>query len=157
MPLTLNKCVYTYNNIHNQLFKLVKKLKKYKPDILIAISSGGLIPGKILKSFLNLPLYIVSVKSYDENHNQLGKIDIIQWCHQDFSDKKILLIDEIDDTRKTLEFCTKKLKSENNPDSIAICVVHNKIGTLEKNIEYFSALEVDDEWIEYPWEHQKIL
>ena len=159
---SVRKYIYTYNEIHNLLFNLVPKINKYKPDIIIAIAGGGLIPARILRTFLNLPLYIISVKHYYNDLNNCDKryenINVVQWCKQDFTNKKILLVDEVDDTRKTLDFCTKKLKKDNNPKSIAVCVIHNKkkekIGKFHNDIKYFSALEVGDEWIEYPWDYK---
>ena len=82
-------------------------------------------------------------------------VKIIQWINDNFKDKKILIVDEIDDTRRTLQYCINMLKIKNNANNIGIFVVHNK----KKNkcikfndLFYISGEEIDDKWVVYPWD-----
>jgi hypoxanthine phosphoribosyltransferase len=68
--------------------------------------------------------------------------------------KKILLVDEIDDSRTTLVFCLNELLRY-NPDQVAIAVIHNKLKTKNAdfpgNILYFCGSDVENKWVVYPW------
>ena len=63
------------------------------------------------ESLKNLNLFV-------KDENIKNKVETIQWINLDLKDKKVLLIDEIDDTRKTLDFCVKKLRTENKAKDI---------------------------------------
>ena len=69
-------------------------------------------------------------------------------------------MDEIDDSRVTLEYCLRELLSH-RPKEVAVMVLHNKIkekrGTLPEVIQhYFVGREMEDRWICYPWDAEDI-
>ena len=67
----------------------------------------------------------------------------------------MVIIDEVDDTRQTMDYCIQRLKLVNNANNIGVFVLHNKlkskVGDLS-NINYMSCTEIDDKWIVYPWD-----
>lgn len=156
-----NKYYVSYSAIH----KLVKSLAKqvidssYDPDIIVAIGSGGFIPARILKTFINRPIYAVGISYYDLDQKHMLYPKKIQWIdetQQQLKDKKILLIDEVDDTRVTLSYCIRELL-KNRPLDIAVLVLHNKRKVKEATFppeiqRYFVGEEIDDMWIKYPWD-----
>ena len=149
-----DKLHYTYKKITELIKNKADEIKSYNPDIVIAIGGGGLIPSRIARNFLKKPIYVVTLSLYDNEYIK-NKIDTIQWINLDLKDKKVLLIDEIDDTRKTLDFCVKKLRTENKANDICVFVLHNKVkpklGCLE-NINYISCENIEDRWVVYPWD-----
>ena len=84
--------------------------------------------------------------------------------------KNILIVDEVDDTRTTLEYAVKELEKdvieaqkklgrEGEKTRFSIFVLHNKDkpkkGHLPEDVvqgRYLAAQTVGDEWICYPWE-----
>ena len=158
----INKIFYNYSQIDNLVRESGNYVKnEFNPDIILAIGGGGLIPARILRSILEVPIYVITISTYDENDKPIKEPRIVQWM--DFSvlkDKKILIVDEVDDTRKTLSFLVDKLVNEENLNSenLGFFVLHNKIK--EKVISkkalkigyYKSGLEVEDKWIIYPWD-----
>jgi len=90
--------------------------------------------------------------------------------------KRILIVDEVDDTRKTLNYAISELKKDveaellSYPDEdreslraathFAVFVVHNKLkpklADLPTGTCYFSGAEVGDVWLNYPWEAMDI-
>jgi hypoxanthine phosphoribosyltransferase len=84
--------------------------------------------------------------------------------------KRVLIVDEVDDTRKTLQYAASELQKDvdvellSHPESerealqtkFGVFVVHNKkkpkLGALPPDIPYFSAMEISDVWLDYPWE-----
>ncbi|KAJ3745550.1 hypothetical protein DFH05DRAFT_1395815 [Lentinula detonsa] len=90
--------------------------------------------------------------------------------------KRVLIVDEVDDTRKTLSYALTELKRDvetellNRPEAdrdalrastkFGIFVVHNKnkpkLAELPEGTTYYSGEEVDDVWLNYPWESTDI-
>ena len=158
----LKKVYFSYNEIDASCRKSAELISdSFKPDIILAIGGGGLIPARILRAKLNVPIYVVSLSTYDENDNPIEEPRIVQWMDfSNFKDKKILIVDEVDDTRKTLNFLVDKLTKEEGifSTNLGIFVIHNKIKEKEidyrqLNIDYYhSSLDVEDKWIVYPWD-----
>ena len=84
--------------------------------------------------------------------------------------KNVLIADEVDDTRTTLEYAVRELQKdveeaqrklgrEGEKTTFSIFVLHNKdktkkgelTGIISEN-KYLAARTVGDEWICYPWE-----
>lgn len=153
------KLYYTYDNIHNIIISKMENVKNFNPDYILAIGGGGLIPARIIRSYLEKPILVVTLTSYDDE-KYTDSIKIIQWINDNFENKKILIVDEIDDTRRTLNFCINKLKNTNNANNIGVFVVHNKLkekcGQLN-NICYISGQEIEDKWVVYPWDLTEML
>ena len=84
--------------------------------------------------------------------------------------KNVLIVDEVDDTRTTLEYAVKELEQDvetarlqqgrTEKTKFSIFVLHNKDkpkkGTLPDDMindnRYLAAVTVPDVWICYPWE-----
>ena len=69
----------------------------------------------------------------------------------------MLIVDEVDDTRKTLDYLINYFKNNNYQfNSLGIFVVNNKIKpkvlTISNDIFYFSCEDNQDIWINYPWD-----
>jgi uncharacterized protein len=135
----------------------------FEPDYIVAIGTGGFIPARMIKTFINRPVLTVGIAYYDLNDNIMDKPNIIQWIDDPdtkLDGKKILLVDEVDDSRATIGFCLEKLLTH-NPEEIAVTVVHNKEkekrGTIPSQInKYFAGETMDDQWICYPWDADEI-
>ncbi len=159
------KIYVTYNDIHRAVKRLAGEVtaSSFDPDVIVAIGSGGFIPARILKTFINRPIFAVGISYYGIDNKPTGSPQKIQWIdevQQKLSGKKILLIDEVDDTRVTLSYCLEELISH-EPDEIAVLVIHNKQkqkgASFPREIKrYFAAFDVEDRWIKYPWDAQDI-
>jgi len=84
--------------------------------------------------------------------------------------KNVLIVDEVDDTRTTLEYAVKELEKDvetarkeqgrSEKTNFSIFVLHNKNkekkGQLPEDMvnenRYLAAVTVGDVWICYPWE-----
>ena len=73
--------------------------------------------------------------------------------------KHVLVVDEVDDSRVTLQFCLEQLQQEDFA-SMGVAVLHEKSkakkGILPPDIAYFSGLVTPDWWINYPWDADDI-
>jgi hypoxanthine phosphoribosyltransferase len=155
---------FTFDHIHNVIRKSAQDIRRdnFKPDYILAIASGGLIPARIMKTFIDAPIISITVSSYDDSKQECtNRIKKEQWIDGvSITGKKILVVDDIDDSRATIEYCLSELLIQ-NPSEIAMFVLHNK--KREKKGKYpeqiqkiYMGEEVDDHWIHYPWESTNI-
>ncbi|PKL14831.1 MAG: phosphoribosyltransferase [Spirochaetae bacterium HGW-Spirochaetae-8] len=150
-----------YATIHKLVKKLADRLMAsgFDPDVIVAIGSGGFIPARIVKTYINRPIYAVGISYYGLDQKHMTHPQKIQWIDevkQHLRDKRVLLIDEVDDTRATLSYCVQELL-EYEPSEIAVLVLHNKLKPKDAEFapqikRYFSGLDIEDLWIKYPWD-----
>jgi len=159
----VEKLYYRYEQMHNLCINSSNQLiNDFNPEVILAIGGGGLIPARMLRSSINVPIYVVSLSAYDENNNSLNEPQIVQWTDfENIRNKRILIVDEVDDTRKTLKYLVNKLVNEEqiNRENLGIFVLHNKLKVKEIDLNdldvgyYNSGENVEDLWIVYPWEN----
>ncbi len=160
-----DKFYVSYNTVHKLVKGLAEKIlaSGFDPDVIVAIGSGGFIPARIIKTFINRPIYAVGISYYGLDNKHRTHPTKIQWIDEvadQLKGKKVLLIDEVDDTRATLAYCVGELLSY-APEEIAVLVLHNKLK--KKDVEfppeilrYYPAMEIGDQWIKYPWDAEDI-
>ncbi|MEM5947344.1 phosphoribosyltransferase [Spirochaetia bacterium 38H-sp] len=162
---------FTYEEIHNTVGKLAGKLKEsgFCPDLIVAIGTGGFIPARILRTYIEKPILTVGIAYYDANNRPTDIPRKIQWIDEvekKLTGKRILLVDEIDDTRATLAYCLSEL-DKNKPEELAVMVLHNKKKPKKADFpscvsKIFVGSELEDYWVYYPWdatdieEHNKL-
>lgn len=156
-----DKYYLSYNQIHRTIRKLTEEIKGsgYNPDLIVAIGTGGFIPARIIKTFIDRPILTVGLSYYDESNTPRSAPEKIQWIDEvekKLKGRKILLVDEVDDSRVTLEYCLRELLSD-APEEIAVAVLHNKKkpkrGVIPPEISrYYCGELLEDHWICYPWD-----
>jgi uncharacterized protein len=161
----------SYARIHETVKSLAAQVvaSGFEADVMVAIGTGGFIPARILKTFLSKPILTVGISYYDAENRPTETPRTIQWIDEvekKLTGKRVLLVDEVDDSRVTLEYCLRELL-RHEPREIAVAVLHNKIkekrGRLPENVlHYFVGEVLEDRWICYPWDaadiqvHEKI-
>ena len=85
----------------------------FKPDHIIGISMGGLIPLALVARKLGIgSVSTVSASSYHENTKEKGEVVVTGFSDTFVRGKRILLVDEIADTGETLKAVSKILKEQ---------------------------------------------
>lgn len=183
------KLYISYNNVHQLCQEAATEIKKFNPDLIIAIGGGGFIPARILRSFLKEPgkpttrIYAIILSLYEDLSSVLTEKEDIgvrvvrtQWidyesCGIDLVGKRVLIVDEVDDTRTTLHYAISELKKDvaaqcaakgvNKTTEFGVFVLHDKIkekkADLPDDIKYIAARRLPDVWIAYPWESTDIV
>ncbi|CAO2647832.1 Nn.00g087540.m01.CDS01 [Neocucurbitaria sp. VM-36] len=187
----VEKVYVTYNQVHKLCQEAAEQiLNDFQPNLMIAIGGGGYVPARILRSFIkapgkpNIPIQAIGLSLYE----QLGagedsqvekpgtKVTRTQWLDlsslemANLIGKNVLIVDEVDDTRTTLEYAVRELEKDveaavtklgrqGEKTKFSIFVLHNKDktkkGILPQEIlqgRYIAARTVGDVWINYPWE-----
>lgn len=120
--------------VHNLCKESANKLlADFEPQLMIAIGGGGYVPARILRSFLkkpgnpNIPIQAIGLSLYetlgDAGDGQVEipgtKVTRTQWLDltalgemKNLIGKRILIVDEVDDTRTTLEYAVKELEKD---------------------------------------------
>ncbi|KAF1947780.1 hypoxanthine guanine phosphoribosyltransferase [Clathrospora elynae] len=189
----VEKVYVTYNQVHKLCQEAADQiLNEFKPNLMIAIGGGGYVPARILRSFLkapgrpNIPIQAIGLSLYEQLDTSGADTDIetpgtkvtrTQWLDlsslemANLIGKNVLIVDEVDDTRTTLEYAVRELEKDveaavkklgreaENKTQFSIFVLHNKDkgkkGQLPQEIlkgRYKAARTVGDVWINYPWE-----
>ena len=157
----MDKYYWSYEDIHETVRDLAGRVEKsgFQTDIIVAIGSGGYIPARILRTYIRKPILAVGIAYYDADDRPTEEPRTVQWIEEaerKLAGKRILLVDEVDDSRATLEYCIRELM-RHGPAEIAVAVLHDKKkekrGSLPSEVRhYFAGRTLEDRWIVYPWD-----
>ncbi|KAI3429617.1 hypothetical protein D9Q98_005703 [Chlorella vulgaris] len=178
----------SYDAIHQSIAGSLDVLRRGgfdQPDILLAISGGGLIPARILRSVLRkgsnnggcAAIQVIGLELYSdelEGRPHEAGVRRTQWlcgASSQLVGKRLLVVDEVDDSRETLCYATRELLADIAqqeaalaavgqpvpPTHLGVFVIHNKLrpkkGCLPAGVPQFVAQELSGApWIVYPWD-----
>ena len=157
---------WSYEQIHELVHHhIAPRVVEFCPDVIVAIGGGGFIPARMLRTVFKRNILAVSLELYDDASNTPHAAPIKkQWLSDreraQLHGARVLVVDEVDDTRTTLAFCVEELRKEVSPSALAVAVVHNKKkekrGRLPDDVEYIAGVDIDDIWCVYPWDSMDI-
>ena len=134
--------------IYNCMNKIIREINLYssKPDIVIGIQRGGLIPAVHLSHYYDVPLQTMTVSFRDQSNvvgfDVLAKVD---------PNRKTLIIDDINDSGKTFNYIKNRNKNNKN---ITYCSLVDNLNS-DFQVNYFG-IEIDkkeEQWVVFPWEN----
>jgi hypoxanthine phosphoribosyltransferase len=144
--------VLTPQNIWDKLFLLAQKIKSvdFSPDVIIGIIRGGLEVTRTLSDLLEIKqvttIGVGFYKGIEETHD---KPQLTQKLSFDVTNKKILLVDDVADTGRSMALAVDYLKGE-EIHSLKTATIHYKPHSIFKP-DFF--IEETEKWIVYPWEY----
>ena len=132
-------CLFIYNNMIRD---------GYAPNAIIALLRGGVIPGRIFSDFFDILLdfFALDVKMYDGIGIKKEEAEIKAF-YGDVHDKKILIVDDIWDSGKTMQAVLQKLGHE----EVTTATLFWK-ETAEQKPNYYAEISKENEWVIFPWE-----
>ena len=139
---------YTYEHFLNDIFPLTKQCESFHADTILAVARGGMTLGHALAMSLDIRnLQSIRVESYDgesqrETVNILGKSDLR-------NSKRVLVVDDIVDSGKTLAALMPYLRSQYPHCEFKIATLFTK-STAVFQADF--SLHEAKEWIEFFWE-----
>ena len=161
--MSSNKIFIDSNKFMIYSTQLAQKIlqSNYKPDAIIGVSRGGSFPSIIIHEFLNYnnidcEYFVISAKSYtDIEINGSIYIDISTNTMLSLKNKnKILIIDDVFDTGKTLMSIINKLTIQYNiwESKLKIATVFYKPDKNKTTIYPSYYVEITEDWIVFPHE-----
>ena len=107
--------VPTWNQIYLMLLDLADRIRKdnFNPHIIIGISRGGWPPARVLSDLLDNPnLANVRAEFYLGVAETKGEPIITQPVSVDIKNKKVLIVDEVADTGKSLSLVKEHINQQ---------------------------------------------
>ena len=148
--------VPSWKQIYEMLLNQAQKIQGdgYKPDIIVGIARGGLVPSRVLADLLETRDFAIITIEYYCGINQKKKEPILKQClHTQLTDKKVLLVDDVSDGGRSLQLAKKHLQEQCARD-IKIATLYCKPGTITKP-DYFE--KETSQWIVFPWEARETM
>jgi xanthine phosphoribosyltransferase len=139
---------YTYEHFINDIPTLTQQCQSFQPDTIIAVARGGMSLAHALSMSLDIRnLQSIRIESYD-GEIQRDDITILGKCDLSCS-KRVLIVDDIVDSGKTLISLLPRLIEENPHIEFKTAAIFTKHSALIQPDFY---LHEAHEWIEFFWE-----
>lgn len=143
--------VPTWNRIYEMLLNLAEKINKgcFKPDVIVGVSRGGWPPARVLSDLLDNPnIANVRAEFYLGVAETKGEPILTQPVSVDVAGKKVLVVDEIADTGKSL-IVVKEHIMEKGAKDVRIATVYYKPWSVIRPDYYEKETRC---WVVFPWE-----
>jgi len=143
--------VPTWNQIYDMLLNLAEKIRrdKFKPDLIVGISRGGWPPARVLSDLMDNPnLANVRAEFYLGVAETKGEPVLTQPVSTSATGKKVLIVDEVADTGKSLKLVKEHI-IEDGAVKVKVATVYYKPWSIVKP-DYYE--KETSRWIVFPWE-----
>ena len=168
----MKKIFYSWKEVQGACLDIARQINNsdWKPDYIVGITRGGLVPATLLSQYLEIPLETLKVQLRDG-----GESETNCWMAEDafgynaaaIGDplcKNILIVDDINDQGSTIAWIKQDWQSSCLPNdarweqvwgqNVRVATLTNNLASKE-TVDY-SVWEVNkaenDCWLVYPWE-----
>lgn len=141
----------SWNQIYDMLLDLADRVREngFKPDIIVGISRGGWPPARVLSDLLSIPnVANVRAEFYLGVAETKSEPTLTQPISVKIAGKRILIVDEVADTGKSLKMVKEHIVSEGAKE-VRTTTVYYKPWSIVKP-DYYAKQTSD--WIVFPWE-----
>jgi len=121
----------------------------FKPDLIVGIARGGWIPARLLSDFLSNPnIASIKVEFYVGIGETMNEPVVTQDIPVDVRNLKVLVVDDVADTGKSLKLVKEKLESMGARE-VKVATIYYKPWSIFKPDFY---VKTTDAWIIFPHE-----
>jgi hypothetical protein len=122
----------------------------FDPNIVVAISRGGLVPARLVCDFLHIKdLTTIKVEHWGMVATPTEKAVIKFPLYVDIKDKRVLLVDDITDTGDTLRVSLEHLKRFKPKEIRTAVLIHKIISAFQP--DYYVRKITQWRWVIFPW------
>lgn len=144
----MEKQYYSYSEFLEDSKSLSLQSKDFNADVILAVARGGMTLGHFMASFLdNRNLFSINSISYD-HEKQLSTIEIFNIPNLE-KYKKVLIVDDIVDSGKTLKEIIDLLQNKYPNTEFKIASIFYKHTACIKPDYY---VKEANKWIDFFWE-----
>ena len=160
----MKRIYLTWHDVQTHTLEILRQLNRdaWKPDYVVGLTRGGLVPATLISQYLEVPMHTLKVSLRDNVDCESNF-----WMAEDaYNGKNILIVDDINDSGATLDWIHDDWTGSCRPDdlswkniwggSVRVAVlVDNDVSRTAMPITYWSMdinKEADPCWIVFPWE-----
>lgn len=179
----MNKLVISQSDFESLVSDLCREItiSNWKPNYIVGITRGGLIPAVMISQYFNIPMYTLHVSlrdNVDNNESNLwmaedafGYVNMeeretLDICWNESNRKNILLVDDINDSGATFNWIMNDwmfgcLPSDPHWNDVwnnnvkFLTIVDNLSSKCKVKMDY-TAMEINkannDVWVDFPYE-----
>ena len=176
----MKKIYYSWSDVEGQTLEIIRQISHdgWRPDYVVGLTRGGLIPANLISQYLEVPMETLKVSLRDDTSGPESNLWMAEdafgydsnpgttiKCNSDLK-KKILIVDDINDTGATLNWIKEDWQASCLPNderwanvwnnNVRFAVLVNNQGSEFKNPDYVGKVidkRDDDSWIVFPWEN----
>ena len=128
--------------------------RNYKPDTIVGVSRGGLIPARILTDLLEAPqLATIQITFYQDIAQPTSEPTLKQTLTAPIEGKEVLLVDDIADTGRSLKLAQTYLHQQG--------ALETKTATLYLKPQSITIPDFYEKqtsaWVVFPWDTKETL
>ena len=140
-----SKIYLDYDDIESMNQNLVHEVSRFKPDLIVGITRGGLLPALHLSHHLDRPLQTIVWQTRDTNKCEHDK----QLQEKIDTGSRVVFVDDINDTGRTFSEISKAYHGDR--DNVMFISLVKKYW--ETSYPATASLILsDNRWIVFPWE-----
>jgi hypoxanthine phosphoribosyltransferase len=147
--------VYYWDQYLTDLAEITDQIKQsgWTPDLIVGVARGGVFPATMLSHIMDIPVEYLYWTTRDGNKADVKKcVELIK------HGKKILIVDDIVDSGRTVSEISKTMSNLSSTEKLFsefkyAAMFHNKGQDFRTN---YYANEIDRKifvsWVKFPWE-----
>mgnify|MGYP001424032569 FL=1 len=149
----IKKHFYNWQDIETMCTSIVKQMyaDNFRPDYIVGLTRGGNIPATIISNMLDIPCEAMKVSFRNDD-----RVDKNFWLSELIMDKKILIVDDINDSGATFNWIWEDWGLENILHGVKFATLTENMASTFGEVSYH-VHEVnkaeEDVWLVYPWEN----
>ena len=142
----------SHAEVYKASFELSRQITSsgYDPEWVIAIARGGFPVARYVCDFLDIKnLASLQLSHYASAAEKKKDVEVRNNFTAEVSGKRLLLVDDVNDSGKTLQAATELLRRQ-NPAELRSAVLHHKESS-RFQVDYCTERISEWRWITYPW------
>jgi len=126
----------------------------FQPDVIVAIARGGVTPARLLCDYLGvMDLLTIKVEHWVETAGHLEDAIVKYPFTADLSGKKVLLVDDICDTGRSIIVSKEYIEKNNKPKELRVATMQYIKPVAQTEPDYYVDIVEDWVWYMYPWNY----
>ncbi|MGB9726039.1 MAG: phosphoribosyltransferase [Fervidicoccaceae archaeon] len=146
----------TWDDVVRWSKDLAEKIKTdgYTPDVVVAIARGGVVTARLLCDYLGIiDMLSIKVEHWIETAAHVENATVKYPFEADLSRKRVLLVDDICDTGKSIEVARDYIIRTSKPLEIRTATMQYISPVSKYRPDYFAEEVKEWYWYMYPWNY----